>query len=578
MMVRGIPASPGYAIGRARVIRADTLPQSSARIEESSVSDELERLDEAMKRSEEDLLQLHAKWLRENREEEADIFEGHLFLLRDEELQALIRSKVIDELLSAESAVLQAAEEIAVRLSRLDDSYLRMRAADIRDVGNRTYRHLTNAGRFELSAVYESEILIAQDLLPSFTAQLDAAAVAGFATSLGGAASHTAIIARSLGLPAIVGVGDSLGQVMDGQLVILDGVAGTMVIHPPEDEIERYNRLRDSYYDKMNMLRSYIDRPTVTRDGQTVTLTTNIGSVKDALLAKQQGSEGIGLFRTEFLFMEREDLPDEEEQFRVYREVIDAVGPESPVIIRTMDIGGDKELPALNLPKEENPFLGFRAIRLSLEREDLFRTQLRAVLRASAFGNVSMMFPMIATLQEWERAKAVLRQASAELSEEGIPYNPAIEVGIMIEVPAAAMMAARFAKVVDFFSIGTNDLVQYTMAADRMNSKVAHLNDPMQPAVLKLIYDVIQAALAEGKPVGMCGEMAGQTLAVPILLGMGLRKFSIHGGAIASTRELISRIDISESRELVERVLEMDHPDAIKSHIEGWLTSRNSAV
>ncbi|MGO4546228.1 phosphoenolpyruvate--protein phosphotransferase [Paenibacillus sp. 2TAB23] len=576
MMLQGIPASPGYAVGRVRVIRT-AIPQKSAiSIDPSSIPSELARLDAALSRAEEDLVELHEKWLNSNHEQEAEIFEGHLFLLRDDVLRTSIRDKIQHERLQTESAVIRTVEEIADAMSRIDDPYLQMRSADFYDIGNRINDLLTSSASVVPNLVSEPEILIADDLLPSFVAQLDTTTVSGFATSLGGATSHTAILARSIGLPAIIGGGDSLRHVEDGQWIILDGIEGKIILDPEEDELSHYRVLTEAYHERMNNLKSFLHRPTSTKDGHLVELMANIGLAQEASSAKEEGAEGIGLFRTEFMFMGRNDLPDENEQVQAYCDAVRALEPNTPVVIRTMDIGGDKELPVLNLPKEENPFLGFRAIRISLEKTDMFKTQLRAILRASAIGNISIMFPMISTLQEWHRAVEILEQVKKELSEEGIPYKAAIAVGMMIEVPSAAVMADRFAKHVDFFSIGTNDLVQYTMAADRMNPSVMHMNDHMQPAVLKLINYVIQAAIKENKPVGMCGEMASERLAVPILIGMGLQKFSMNGKSILSVRELISRIDRSEAVELVKTVMQMDETSAIKQHVHNWLKDQGN--
>lgn len=578
MILQGVPASAGYAIGKARIIREAVSRQPVARIDPSTVAVELERLEAALYRATDELSHLHAKWISDNREQEAEIFEGHLYLIRDDELIFSIRSKISDELLQAESAVRQATEAIASRLSELDDPYLQQRSADIRDIGDRICRCLSNKQDERTVPGGEREILIAEDLLPTYIAQLDNEVVVGFATSFGGATSHTAIIARSLGLPAVIGAGKNLERIKEGQTIIVDGVEGKVIVDPSEADLASYGDLRERHLSRLNQLRSLGNRPTRTSDGHLVELTANIGSVKEAASAIDHGAEGIGLFRTEFLFMERNDLPDEEEQFEVYRDIVQAIGPKAPVVIRTMDIGGDKELPALNLPKEQNPFLGFRAIRISLEKTDLFKTQLRAILRASAIGNIRMMFPMISTMQEWNRAMEAVEAAKAELAEEGVLFNRAIPIGIMIEVPAAAIMADRFAKVVDFFSIGTNDLVQYTMAADRMNTKVMHMNNSLEPAVLRLIHRVIQAAAAEKIQVGMCGEMAGQPLAIPLLLGMGLHKFSVSGGSILTTRELISRIDRRESEELLKVVLEQDDPEDVKACVEKWYASRQASI
>jgi len=578
MILQGVPASAGYAIGKAKVIRMETVHQPVVRIDPSTVARELERLEAALDRATDELSRLHAKWISDKREQEAEIFEGHLYLIRDDELLFMIRSKITDELFQAEFAVREAAEAIASRLSQLDDPYLQLRSADIRDIGDRICRCLSSKQAERAETGSEQEILIAEDLLPTYIAQLDNEAVVGFATSHGGATSHTAIIARSLGLPAVIGAGVNLERIQEGQTIILDGVEGKVIVDPSEADLASYGDLRERHLSRLNQLRAFGNRPTRTSDGHLVELTANIGSVKEASSATDRGAEGIGLFRTEFLFMERNDLPDEEEQFEVYRDIVQAIGSEAPVVIRTMDIGGDKELPALNLPKEQNPFLGFRAIRISLERTDLFKTQLRAILRASAIGNIRVMFPMISTMQELSRAMEAVEAAKAELAAEGVPFNRAIPIGIMIEVPAAAIMADRFAKVVDFFSIGTNDLVQYTMAADRMNTKVMHMNNGLEPAVLRLIHRVIQAAAAEKIQVGMCGEMAGQPLAIPLLLGMGLQKFSVSGGSVLTVRELISRIDRRESEELLKAVLELDDPENVKACVEKWYASRQASI
>ncbi|WP_217592074.1 phosphoenolpyruvate--protein phosphotransferase [Cohnella sp. GbtcB17] len=578
MILQGVPASAGYAIGKARIIREEVSHQPVAKIDPSTVAGELERLEAALARAADELSRLHAKWIGDGREQEAEIFEGHLYLIRDEELTSLIRSKIADDYFQAEFAVREAAEDIASRLSRLDDPYLQLRSADIRDIGDRICRCLSNKQEERAAPGSEREILIAEDLLPTYIAQLDNEVVVGFATSLGGATSHTAIIARSLGLPAVIGAVTNLERIEEGQTIIVDGVEGKVIVDPSEEDLASYGELRERYLRRLNELRAFGNRPTRTSDGHLVELTANIGSVKEASSAADCGAEGIGLFRTEFLFMERNDLPDEDEQFEVYRDIVQAIGPEAPVVIRTMDIGGDKELPALNLPKEQNPFLGFRAIRISLEKMDLFKTQLRAILRASALGNISIMFPMISTMQELSRAMEAVEAAKRELAEQGVPFDRAVPIGIMIEVPAAAILADRFAKVVDFFSIGTNDLVQYTMAADRMNAKVMHMNNGLEPAVLRLIYNVIQAAVAERIPVGMCGEMAGQPLAIPLLLGMGLQKFSVSGGSILATRELISRIDRREAQELLKDALELDDPDKIKACVEKWYANRQASI
>ncbi|MCM3747671.1 phosphoenolpyruvate--protein phosphotransferase [Paenibacillus pasadenensis] len=418
------------------------------------------------------------------------------------------------------------------------------------------------------AAVIYKQVLIAADLTPSDTAQLDPGQVAGFATATSGRTSHSAIIARSVGVAASVGAGEALLEVNDGELLIVDGFNGLILINPPEEEVQRYIRLEADYRQSQAENEAFRGKPSLSADGVQVELAANIGAAQDAVQAKKHDAEGIGLFRTEFLYMGRDALPGEEEQYGVYRSVAEALGPQASVVIRTMDIGGDKELPLLELPREDNPFLGYRALRISLDRPELFKTQLRAILRASAHGNIKVMFPMVATLGEWRRAKTLLDEAREELRAEGKPFREAMEAGIMIEIPAAAMMADRLAREVDFFSIGTNDLVQYTMAADRMNPKLAYLSDPLHPPVLRLIDRVIRAAHAEGKWVGMCGEMAGNPVAVPLLLGMGLDEFSMSSSAILGTRALLSRLHRSELAELASAALELDSADEVRALVE----------
>ncbi|SFS57908.1 phosphoenolpyruvate--protein phosphotransferase [Paenibacillus sp. BC26] len=570
--LKGIAASEGLAIGRAVVMREEAGPQEKAYIEVGHVEAELERFAAAVARAADELELLRSRMASDGREQEAEIFEAHLMLLEDEELIGQAQESVRTERYTAESAMSDAAEKVATLLASLDDAYLKERAADIRDVSRRVLRVLSGgtetAGIASGQNGAEKSILVAHDLTPSDTAQLDPASVAGFVTAIGGNTSHSAIIARSVGIPAIVGAGTALDEVKDGQLVIVDGKAGVALVEPTESELAQYRELQVEQAAKRERLNAFLGLPTVSADGHRAELVANIGSVQDAQQARLQGAEGVGLFRTEFLYMGRPDLPTEEEQCAAYRAVAEVFGGEAPIVIRTMDIGGDKQLPSLQLEQEDNPFLGYRAIRISLDRPDLFKTQLRAILRASAYGNLKVMFPMIATLDEWRRAKGQLESCKQELLAEGIPYNERIEAGIMIEIPAAVLLADRFALEVDFFSIGTNDLVQYTMAADRMNPKLGYLSDPLHPAVLRLISMVIRAAHREKKWVGMCGEMAGQPMALPILLGMGLDEFSMSASAVLPARELISILDRGQLADLADKVLELEDANAVREYVE----------
>ncbi|TCN01340.1 phosphoenolpyruvate--protein phosphotransferase [Paenibacillus sp. BK033] len=574
--IKGIAASEGYAIGRAVILREEAVPQGVTYVEAGEEAAELSRFDAAVAAARSELEELHARMIASGREKEAEIFEAHLMLLEDEELIGAAQERIRGQRYKAEAAINESGEEVAAMLASLDDEYLRERAADVRDVSRRVIRklgHDTDADAVPAAATAatssnEKSILFAFDLTPSDTAQLDPSVIGGFVTAVGGRTSHSAIIARSVGIPAIVGAGDKALRIEDGQLVIVDGAAGLVLVDPEDEELARYQALQEQAAGQRALLEQFRGQPSVSADGHQVELVANIGSVQDARQAQQQGAEGVGLFRTEFLYMGRPDLPTEEEQFTAYKEAAEAFGQAAPIVIRTMDIGGDKELPSLQLEKEDNPFLGYRAIRICLDRPDLFKTQLRAVLRASAYGNLKIMFPMIATLGEWRQAKALLEQAKQELRSEHVAFNERIEAGIMIEIPAAAQMADRFAREVDFFSIGTNDLVQYTMAADRMNPKLGYLSDPLHPPVLRLIHQVIRAAHKENKWVGMCGEMAGTPIAIPILLGLGLDEFSMSASAVLPARALLSRLDRAKLSSLAEAVLDMDDAEAVRSYVE----------
>ncbi|MFC4103201.1 phosphoenolpyruvate--protein phosphotransferase [Paenibacillus xanthanilyticus] len=569
MIAKGIAASPGIAIGRVWRMESEAeaanLPAS---IEPSAVGSETARLMQAIAEAAAEVASLRDRLIAKGQEHEAEIFDGHLMLLEDEELLDRARGAIASELKSAEAAIAAARDEIAAMLESLDDEYLRERAADIRDICGRINARLTGRSDMPPAGSGDPVIIVAPDLTPSHTAQLDPSAVAGFVTLQGGRTSHSAIIARANGIPAIVGMGDALDDLQAGEVVILDGSSGELHIAPSESVIAEYAARRVAEQAKREGLQALMGLESVSLDGVRVELVANIGSPADAVAAKERGAEGVGLYRTEFLYMGRDTLPSEDEQYDAYVSVARTFGPIAPIVIRTMDIGGDKELPLLELPKEDNPFLGFRAIRISLDRPELFKTQLRAILRASAYGNLKIMFPMIATLAEWRAAKALVDVCKDELRAEGAVFNESIQCGIMIEIPAAALLADRFAKEVDFFSIGTNDLTQYTCAADRMNQKLAALNDPLQPAVLHLIERVIRAARAEGKWTGMCGEMAGQPHAVPLLLGLGLHEFSMSANAVLPARGLVRGMDQASMAALAAEALELETPDAIRALVE----------
>ncbi|MCS7460289.1 phosphoenolpyruvate--protein phosphotransferase [Paenibacillus doosanensis] len=578
--IQGIGVSEGIRIANAYVYK----PESAAGVEASAVEliadqpsaveAELAELREARARCAGQLDELTAKAKEAVGEEQAGILAGQRKLLDDPAFYPKMEARVREQLEPAPRAVSAVVSHVASLFEGMNNDYMKERAADIRDIGSRLLACLSPEQPLGLAAIAGEVILVADDLAPSDTVQLDPASVVGLITRTGGATSHTAILARSLGIAAIVGAGDGIDAIRDGDTLVVDGSAGLCIARPQEAEAERYRLRMNQDLERRRSLEAYAARPAVTADGARVELAANIGSAAEAEAAVRQGADGAGLFRTEFLFMNARSMPGEEEQFRAYAEAARNLEGR-PLIIRTMDIGGDKELPYLQLPKEANPFLGFRAIRIGLARQELLRTQLRAVVRASAFGTVKVMFPMISGLQEWRQAKAVLTEAQAELRNEGASFDESMEAGIMVEIPSAAVMAGQFAREVDFFSIGTNDLVQYTVAADRMNEHVAHLYDYFHPAVLHLIRNVIEASHAAGKWTGMCGSMAGDPLAAPLLLGLGLDEWSMEAGGLSPMKALLAALDRGECRALAQRILALDTPQAVRRELEAFRAAKS---
>lgn len=560
----GVAASSGVAIGKAFLLANPHLQIETVSVEDPS--SEIKRLTDALEQAKEDLREISERAEREMGPDKAAIFQAHLLVLEDPELVETVKGKIAAEKVNAESALHETAQTFIELFEQMDNEYMKERAADIRDVTKRVLCHLLGVEFAAPSDLAEEVILVAEDLTPSDTAQLDRRYVKGFVTDIGGRTSHSAIMARSLEIPAVVGTTDVTREAAAGVTIILDGHEGLVIIDPTPEEIEAYRKKQAEYERQKSELAKLVHTATTSQDGVHVELAANIGSVLDLAGALENGAEGVGLFRTEFLYMGRDDFPSEDEQFQAYKQVLEQMG-EKPVVIRTLDIGGDKHLAYMNLPQEMNPFLGFRAIRLCLEQQDLFRTQLRALLRASAYGNLKIMFPMIATLEEFRQAKAVLAEEKQALLDKGIAVSDRLEVGIMIEIPAAALIADQFAKEVDFFSIGTNDLIQYTMAADRMNERVSYLYQPYHPAVLRLIHRVIQAAHAEGKWVGMCGEMAGDPVAIPILLGMGLDEFSMSAGSILPARYQISRLSKETAAGYTDTILSMSTSQEVEAFV-----------
>lgn len=563
-LISGIAASSGIAIAKAYRLIEPELSVEKRSIED--VEAEVTRFKEAIQKSTSELEIIRNKAEQDLGADKAAIFDAHLLVLSDPELLNPVQDKIKSENINAESSLHEVASMFITMFEQMDNEYMKERAADIRDVTKRVLSHLLGIHIPNPSMIAEEVIIIAEDLTPSDTAQLNPMYVKGFTTDIGGRTSHSAIMARSLEIPAVVGTKTVTASIENGDLVIIDGLNGEVHINPTPELVQQYEEMQKKYALQKAEWAKLVHEQTVTKDGHQVELAANIGTPKDLDGVHKNGGEGIGLYRTEFLYMGRNEMPSEEEQFEAYKTVLEGMAGKS-VVVRTLDIGGDKELPYLQLPKEMNPFLGYRAIRLCLNEQEIFRIQLRALLRASIYGNLKIMFPMIATLTEFREAKAVLEEVRQELLEKDIPVAEKIEIGIMVEIPSTAVMADIFAKEVDFFSIGTNDLIQYTMAADRMNERVSYLYQPYNPAILRLVKMVIDAAHKEGKWAGMCGEMAGDEVAVPILIGLGLDEFSMSATSILKARSLIRKLSLEEMKKLSQDVLVMDTNEQVKEAV-----------
>lgn len=558
--LNGIAASNGIAIAKAYRLVEPDLSFDQKTIDDAAA--EVDRFRKAMEKSKSELEAIRDRAKVDLGADKAAIFEAHLLVLSDPELNAPIEDKIQSEKVNAESALKETADMFIMMFEQMDNEYMKERAADIRDVTKRVLAHLLGVQLVNPSMIAEEVIIVAEDLTPSDTAQLNRQFVLGFTTNIGGRTSHSAIMARSMEIPAVVGTKTATEEINNGDLVIVDGLKGEVHINPTPELVEQYRKTHDEYEAQKAEWAKLVNEPTVTNDDHHVELVANIGTPKDLKGVIENGGEGVGLYRTEFLYMGRDQLPTEEEQFESYKAVLEGLNGK-PVVVRTLDIGGDKELPYLDLPKEMNPFLGFRAIRLCLEEQDIFRTQLRALLRASNYGNLKIMFPMIATLDEFRAAKSILEEEKQKLIDEGQKVSDDIELGIMVEIPSTAILADQFAKEVDFFSIGTNDLIQYTMAADRMNQRVSYLYQPYSPSILRLVKMVIDASHAEGKWTGMCGEMAGDETAIPVLLGLGLDEFSMSATSILKARSQIRNLKKSDMEKLAQEVLNMQTTDQV---------------
>ncbi|MFD1738120.1 phosphoenolpyruvate--protein phosphotransferase [Bacillus salitolerans] len=550
--IKGIAASNGIAIAKAYKLVQPQLDIEKIAIQNSE--QEINRLNTAIQTSSEELEHIKEQARTELGEDKAAIFAAHLLVLRDPELIQPVQDKIKQEQVNAEYALHETASQFIQMFEQMDNEYMKERAADIRDVTKRVVGHLLGVEIPNPSLLTEEVIIVTDDLTPSDTAQLNRKYVKGFTTDIGGRTSHSAIMARSMEIPAVVGTKTVTADIQTGDLLIVDGLDGFVFINPSDEIIHTYHQKLSDYNEKKAIWAALKDQKTVSGDGHVVELAANIGTPEDVRGVLDNGGEGVGLYRTEFLYMGRDQLPTEEEQYTAYKKVLESMGGK-PVVVRTLDIGGDKELPYLHLPKEMNPFLGYRAIRLCLEEQDIFRTQLRALLRASTQGNLKIMFPMIATIEEFIQAKSILLEEKSILQSSGIEVSDQIEIGMMVEIPSSAILADQFAKEVDFFSIGTNDLIQYTLAADRMNERVSYLYQPYHPAILRLINMVIEAAHREGKWVGMCGEMAGDQMAIPILLGLGLDEFSMSASSILPARSLIKNLSKAKLESLKGEIL-----------------------
>ena len=569
-MISGILASPGITFAKALLLQEEKISLNTEKVD--NIEHEISRFVDGRAKTSAQLEIVKQKALETFGEEKEAIFEGHIMLLEDEELEEDIIAYMRKNKCTADFAINSVVEENAQMLQELEDPYLRERAADFRDIGNRLLKNVLGIELVNLSDIAEEVVLVANDLTPSETAQINLDKVLGFITDIGGRTSHTSIMARSLEIPAIVGTNDITKRVKNGDMIILDALNNKIIINPNKAQLAEAKLVRDAFLEEKAELAKLKDLPAMTLDGHQVEVGSNVGSVKDTDGAKRNGAECVGLYRTEFLFMDRDQLPTEDEQFVAYKDVVEAMEGK-PCIIRTMDIGGDKDLPYLNLPAELNPFLGWRAIRICFDRPEIMNPQLRALLRASAFGKIRIMFPMIISVEEVRKLKDILELLKTELRNENLAFDEEIEIGVMIETPAAAAIAHHLIKEVDFFSIGTNDLTQYTLAVDRGNELISDLYNPLSPSVLTIIKTVIDASHAAGKWTGMCGELAGDEHATLLLLGMGLDEFSMSAISIPTVKKIIRSTNFADAKELADKALSM----ATAAEIEALVNDFNRA-
>ena len=569
-MMKGTSASAGIGIGKAVIVEEAQLVIEHRAVADASA--EKDRFQKALEKAKEETEALARDLATRVGEKEAEILNGHLMLLGDPMLTGEIENVIAAESVCSEMAIENVCNMYADMFASMGDELMQQRATDMRDIKTRMQKILLGVKSVDIAALPAGTVIVAKDLTPSMTAGINPKNVTGIVTELGGKTSHSAILARALEIPAVVAVENFLSKVQDGDDIVLDGSEGIVIVNPSQEEKEEYQAKREAYLKEKKELEQYIGKPTITKDGVQVELVANIGKPEDVDKVLQYDGEGVGLFRTEFLFMDRTAMPTEEEQFEAYKKVAIAMNGK-PVIIRTLDIGGDKEIPYMGPEKDENPFLGYRAVRFCLDRkDDVYKPQLRALLRASAFGNIKIMVPLVTCVEEYRQVKALIEEIKEELDSKKIAYNKDIQVGIMVETAAASLMADAFAKEVDFFSIGTNDLTQYTMSVDRGNDKVSYLYSPLNPAVLRSIRNIIQCGRKENIMVGMCGEAASDPMMIPLLLAFGLNEFSMSASAILNARKLITGYSVAELQEVADKAMSFVTTEEVENYMKEFIS------
>ncbi|WP_343182572.1 phosphoenolpyruvate-protein phosphotransferase PtsI [Buchnera aphidicola] len=566
-MISGILASPGIAIGKAFLLQNEPIIINKKKITYSNINHEIKKLFQAKKKTITQLKNIKDQTKKQISKKESTIFEGHIMILEDIELEHEIISSIKNHFHTAAYAIKLIFEKQISKIEKIKNEYLKNRAIDIKDISSRLLTNILNIKTINLKKIQNEVILIANDLTPSETAQINFKYIKGFITNLGGETSHTSIMARSLEIPAIVGTGNITEKVKNGDYIILDGIKNRIFINPIQEKINSFQKKKKILSKKKNQLKKFIKLPAITKDNYQFEVSANVSNIQDIINAKKYGATSIGLYRTEFLFMERTELPSEDEQFFAYQKAA-TIMKNHPIIIRTMDIGGDKEIPYMNFPKEENPFLGWRAIRIGMKKKNILHTQIKAILRASKFGNLKILFPMIISVEEIQTLKEEIKKIKFILKKQKILFDEKIQIGIMIETPASAIIAKHLIQEVDFFSIGTNDLTQYTLAVDRGNKLISHLYNPMSPPILKLIHHVIQVSQNAGKWTGMCGELAGNEIATILLVGMGLNEFSMHPSCIPKIKKVIRSIEFHQAKILAAEILKQNTSNKIMEIIK----------